>query len=211
MIEKYLESTNLNKKANWKDIRGFVKVAEEEGFYGVCSYMYWANQMKKYTKNCKIICVIGFPQGSPLDIKKDLNIINNNVTDEYDVVVPLYYIKKKKYKDFLSQMKLVRKLTEGKVLKAIIETCILDEKEFKPVIKICELVGVDFIKTNTGLYNRKRPIEKDVELIKQYTKLPIKASGGIQTLEQANKLIEMGVSRIGTSNPSRIIWEEKNK
>jgi deoxyribose-phosphate aldolase len=211
MIEKYLEATNLDNKAKQNDIRDFVLKAEEQKCYGVCSYLSWANRMKQYAKNCKIICVIGFPQGNPFKIQQDLSLINNSIIDEYDVVIPLGFVKHKRNKDFLMMMKYVRKVTNGKVLKAIIETCVLDEKEFKTVIKICEHSGVDFIKTNTGLYKRNRPIEKDVELITQYTKLPIKASGGISTYEQANKLIEMGVIRIGTSNPSRIIIEEYRK
>jgi len=207
MIEKYLEATNLKKDATWKDIRTLVNDAEAKGCYGVCSYLMWANEMKKRVKNCKVICVLGFPQGGLVQIMKDLEMVNPAV-DEYDIVVPLYEIKRKKYKTFLGFMQKARKVTQGKILKAIIETAALEEKEFKPVIKICEKAGVDIIKTNTGLYTRLRPLEKDIELIKQFTNLPIKASGGISTFAQAKKLIDMGVARIGTSKPTEIIREE---
>lgn len=207
MIEKYLEATILKEDIGWKELRAFTQNAEAKQYLGICTYMNYSAIITKYAKTCKKIYVIGFPFGDPKQIDKDL-VMMSDVDDEYDVVVPISLIIMKKYKQFKKIMDIVRKATKGKTLKAIIETAYLTEEKFKPVITICEKCGVDIIKTNTGRFKRIRELEQDIELIKKYTKLPIKASGGISTYEQVKKLIDLGVSRIGCSNPDKILEEE---
>jgi len=207
MISQYLEATNLTPSATSKEIKKFAQDAARLNCLGVCSYLGNALLLKKYAPNQKIVCVVGFPEGDPSHILQDLDMAMNCI-DEYDVVVPRAYIVMKQYRAFKKIMDLVRQATEGKVLKAIIETSYLTEAKFQPVIKICEACGVDIIKTNTGKYVRIRSLEDDVKLIQKYTKLPIKASGGIGTYKEAKTLIDLGVTRIGTSKADAIISGE---
>jgi deoxyribose-phosphate aldolase len=237
MIEQYLESTNLNEDAKWKDIRDFVQEAVELNVYGVCTYLSNSGIVNKYAKgsNLKKIYVLGFASGDVPLVERDLFYVKTSGGDEFDLVFPLrLFIEsckdnpeniKKFYMDKVKEiLTKVRKETEGKILKVIIETNILREITKKAangglvpveeiiaeVVKLSEEAGADFIKTNTGRYKRHIPIQLDVVEIQKSTKLPIKAAGGIRDYQLAKVLVDMGVSRIGTSN-ARTIIEEMNK
>jgi deoxyribose-phosphate aldolase len=219
MIKDYLEATNLNEKANRKEIRDSVIEALNLGCVGFCTYMTWSlvvdNTIKSLGKEgqLKRIYVIGFFTGSPLQIFRDLQYIETTQAEEYDLVFPLpvYAVG-----DLTMTKKIldkVRESTKGKILKVIIETNILRdlpdwEKKFKDVIKLCEDTGADYIKTNTGRFERKVPIEDDIRIIRRITELPMKAAGGIKTYELAKKLVDLGVKRIGTSSVKAIIEGE---
>jgi len=214
MIEKFLESTNLSEKANWKDIRDFVKEANELNVLGVCTYIYWSGIVDKYLKEgIKKIYVIGFYTGSKELIERDLSLVSDTKADEYDVVLPLAYFSVGNISKTEELLLKVRKATKDKVLKVIIETNILredpkPEEKIKSAVELVKEIGADFIKTNTGRFPRKIDIVEDIRLIKKFTKLPIKAAGGIKTYEQVKQLIDLGVSRIGTSTAKQIIEEE---
>ena len=214
MIEKYLESTNLNKRANCKDIRKFVNEAIQNKFYGICTYLNWSNyidgiyHMYKCDEKCpKRIYVIGFPDGNTQKIKSNLELVKISKGDEFDIVIPLVEMINEQYGVVENVLREAREITKGKILKVIIETAV--EKDHKVAIQIAEKIGVDFIKTNTGKYERKRLLEDDIKFIQSITKLPIKASGGIFDYITAKNLIYMGVKRIGTSRALKILKEEK--
>jgi deoxyribose-phosphate aldolase len=209
MIRKYLEATNLSLTASLKDIARLVRNAEEKEYRGVCTYLHWACAVNTRMKTKKVaqIYVIGFPEGHPNHIEKDIEDLPSS-GDEFDVVIPLAYVVMNKMSEMLSLLKKVRTAVGSeRILKTIIETGMLTEEKFAGVISCCEEAGADIIKTNTGKYARIRPLVKDIELIKACTKLPIKASGGISSYSQAKELIDLGVTRIGTSNPDKIFTE----
>jgi len=225
VIAQYLESTNLktqyiNKEkkmvaTNWKDIRDLVQEANENKFLGVCTYLNWSYVVNKYaSKDLKQIYVIGFYTGAESLIKRDLLYVERFPGDEFDIVFPLALYTVGSIQKVKTLLKKVRKVTEGKILKVIIETNILRqlpdyEIKFKEVIRISKEIGADFIKTNTGKFERKVPIEEDIKLIKKYTRLPIKVAGQIYTYDLAKKLLNMGIKRIGTSKALKILNEEK--
>jgi len=211
MIEKFLEATNLKTTSKLADIKKLIADAREKQYLGVCTYLHWACSVNSRVGGSSIIqvYVVGFPTGHPIAIKKDLEILPNTENTEFDVVIPLQYVILNKYKEMETLLNEVRE-TVGKerILKTIIETAMLTEDKFQKVIEVCENSGADIIKTNTGNYPRIRTLENDIELIKKYTQLPIKASGGISSYIQAKGLIDIGVTRIGTSNPNKILLEE---
>lgn len=224
MINQYLESTNLKTNLNWKDVRSLVKEANDNNFLGVCTYLCWSSVVDKYASSTlKKIYVLGFYVGSPFAILNDLQLLQVcKSADELDLVFPYpAYLTPKGLLQDERGIDLVKKLldkvreqTKGKVLKVIIETAILRrleqvESKFEGVIKLCENSGADIIKTNTGMYKREGTLLEDVELIKKFTKLPIKCSGGISSYEDAKKLIDLGqVTRIGTSKALDILKGE---
>ena len=223
MIEKYLESTNLKENAGWKDIRDLVKEAIELNVYGVCTYLHWSGIVNKNAvgSNLKKIYVIGFFTGDVRKIERDLFYVKTSGGDEFDLVFPLALLanintknEKCPYTALIRKtLANVRKETEGKILKVIIETNVLremtsPEERIKEAIQFCEEAKVDIIKTNTGMFPRRIPIQLDVTEIKKHTQLPIKAAGGIKEYQLAKVLVDMGVARIGTSNAKTIIEEE---
>lgn len=218
MIASYLEATDLNEKANYKEIRDALKEAIFKNCIGFCTYLNWSAIVNKYTKlansDIKKIYVIGFYTGQEKLITRDLDYIHMSRGDEFDVVFPLALLTNERYVDIVRLLTSVRKATEGKILKVIIETNILrqlpnSEKSFETAINISESIGADYIKSNTGRFKRLIPIQEDIKLIQKYTKLPIKAAGGIRDYKLAKTLIDMGVKRIGVSYPTQIIREEE--
>ena len=219
MISKYLEATNLNEKADYKEIRDSLKEAIFNNCVGFCTYLNWSSIVNKYVKlansNIKKIYVIGFYTGQEKLIERDLDYVYMSKGDEFDVVLPLSLFSNERYVNTVTLLTKVRKATEGKVLKVIIETNILrqmpnPEKSFETAINMSESIGADYIKSNTGRFKRSIPIQEDIKLIQKYTKLNIKAAGGIRDYRLAKELVDMGVKRIGVSYTSQIIEEEKN-
>ncbi len=218
MIREYLEHTDLNESATWKNIRNSIKVANENKVLGFCTYLHWSGIVDKYLdKTVKKVYVIGFNIGAVDRLEKDLDMLPYAPGDEYDVVLPLTPFTVGDITRTKTALEVVRKATKDKILKVIIETTVLRdckdaEDKIKSACKIVEDIGGDFVKTNTGKFlPRKVDIVEDIKLIKRYTKLPIKAAGGIKTFEEAKKLIDLGVKRIGTSSADKIVGEENGR
>jgi deoxyribose-phosphate aldolase len=219
MINNYLEATNLNEKANYKEIRDSLKEAIFNNCVGFCTYLTWSvvvnNTVKLVNSNIKKVYVLGFYTGQEKLIERDLDYVQMSKGDEFDVVFPLALLARERYINIAALLTKVRKVTEGKILKVIIETNVLrqlpkPEKSFETAITIAESIGADYIKSNTGRFKREKPIQEDIKLIQSFTKLPIKAAGGVRDYKLAKELIDMGVKRIGVSYPTQIIEEEKN-
>ena len=155
-----------------------------------------------YGNHIKVTTVIGFPNGynaTKTKIAETLEAIEEGA-DEVDMVVNIGKVKEHDYRYVLREIMGVRSASEGKILKVIIETCLLTEEE---KIMMCEIVtqaGADYIKTSTGFSKAGATIE-DVLLFKKHVggNVKIKAAGGIRTLEDAEKYIEAGADRIGAS------------
>ncbi len=161
---------------------------------------------KRYVGDRLPICtVIGFPNGYMTGAAKAFEAADavRNGADEIDMVVNLAMVKDGAWDEVAQDIQAVREATMGKVLKVIIETCLLTQEE---KIRLCEIVsdsGADFIKTSTG-FSTGGATREDVALLRQYSAdhLKVKAAGGISTLEDAQEMIDLGAERLG---PSRIV------
>lgn len=213
MIENFLDATNLNKSASSKEVIQSIKEAVELNCYAFCTYLsnsFLVNKIvKTYNSGIKKVYVIGFPFGTLDSILNDLEFVGSTEADEYDLVIPVQFFQESQ---FLRAHKIgrgVRKKVGNKILKLIIETSLLTEARLPEAVKFGEDMGADIIKTNTGIYKfRRRPIQEDIQLIQEYTSLPIKASGSIGNYKLAKELVDLGVCRIGTSKFKEIIAEE---
>jgi len=211
-MNEYMDSTLLRSSATQEEIEKLCSDAKEYSFATVCvnpCYVSLANELLK-DSDVKVCTVIGFPLGSnttKIKVEEAKDAIKNGA-DELDMVINVGVLKDKNYDYIKNEIIELRKATENKVLKVIVETCYLDEDEIAVMTKICNETGVDFIKTSTGFGTRGASLE-DIEIINKYKddKLKVKASGGIRTKEDALKYIELGVSRIGTSNAKKMMEE----
>ena len=211
-MNKYMDSTLLRSSATREEIEKLCSDAKEYSFATVCvnpCYVSLANELLK-DSDVKVCTVIGFPLGSnttKIKVEEAKDAIKNGA-DELDMVINVGVLKDKNYDYIKNEILELRKATENKVLKVIVETCYLDEDEIAVMTKICNETGVDFIKTSTGFGTRGASLE-DIEIINKYKddKLKVKASGGIRTKEDALKYINLGVSRIGTSNAKKMMEE----
>lgn len=163
---------------------------------------------KRYVGDRLAICtVIGFPNGYSTSAVKAFEAADavKNGADEIDMVINLGMVKDGCWDDVLSDIKAVRAATAGKILKVIIETCLLTEDE---KIKLCEIVsesGADYIKTSTG-FSKAGATREDVALMRKYSAphLKVKAAGGIASLQDAEDMIALGADRLGTSRIVKI-------
>lgn len=207
-----VDHTLLTQGSTWEEIK---EICDDAIFYGVASVCIppsYVEQVKEYVEGqVKICTVIGFPNGystTPVKVYETKDAVANGA-DEIDIVVNIGNIKNNKYDCILDEIKQIKAACEGKILKVIIETCLLTEEE---KIKMCEIVtkaGADFIKTSTGFSSAGATFE-DVALFAKHVgkAVKIKAAGGIVSFEDAEKFIELGASRLGTS---RIVKLAKNE
>ena len=217
-IGKYIDHTNLKMDATSKDIAKLCHEAIEYGFETVCvnpCYVTLAKDLLKDT-NIGVCTVIGFPLGATTPKVKSFEAIEacDNGADEIDMVINVGTLKDKDYDFIKKEIEEVRDSIDGKVLKVIIETSLLEDDEIIKMTEICNETFANFIKTNTGFGARGVSLH-DVELINKHKDelLEIKASGGIKTFKQMDELIKAGATRIGTSHSVDIVthMKEENK
>lgn len=206
-IPQMVELTLLDPRAVEKDIQTLINVAIKNDNYGVCvnpcnvwiARDYIDNIVKSQTK---VVSVVGFPLGSNTIAVKVMEAKQAIVdgADELDVVINMGRLKDGDYAYIKNELSRIVRISKGRIVKAIIETCYLTREEIKSVCKVCEKAKVDYIKTSTGYGTGGARVE-DVSLIYETVrnKCAIKASGGIRTRAQAEELIRAGASRIGTS------------
>jgi deoxyribose-phosphate aldolase len=213
-LSKHIEHTLLKPSASREDIRNLCREAVEYQFFGVCVPPYFvrlANDILK-DEHVKVITVIGFPFGyqtKATKVEETKRVIEDGA-DEIDMVINIAAFKSDDFSYVREDIESIATLCRlrNKVLKVIIETCLLTPDE---IVKICEIVsevGVDYIKTSTG-YNGEGATLENIKLIRQSSsgKIKIKASGGIKTRKFAEQLIKAGADRIGTSSGISIIAE----
>ena len=159
----------------------------------------------------KLCTVIGFPNGTHTTASKvyETKDAIANGADEVDMVINIGELKAGNDEYVLDEIKQIRAASEGKILKVIIETCLLTDEE---KVRMCDIVtksGADYIKTSTGFSTGGATFE-DIELFAKHVGagLKIKASGGISSIADAEKFIELGASRLGTSRIVKIVKEE---
>ncbi len=209
-----VDHTLLSVDATFTDIKQLCDDAIKYKTASVCIPPSFVQQAKAYVgSGIKICTVIGFPNGystTAVKVSETADAVNNGA-DEIDMVINIGLLKDKKYKEILSEIKAVRGACEGKILKVIIETCLLTEEE---KIKMCEIVslsGADYIKTSTG-FSTAGATKNDIELFPKHISpnVKIKAAGGISTLADAEDFINLGASRLGTSRIIKIIKNQDN-
>lgn len=206
-----VDHTFLKQTATWNDIKELCDDAIRYNTASVCIPPSFVKKAKEYVnEKMKVCTVIGFPNGyNTTDVKvfETKDAIKNGA-DEIDMVINIGMLKEKEYDAILNEINEIKKACGYKILKVIIETCLLTEEE---KIKMCDIVSnsnADFIKTSTGFSTAGATIE-DIKLFKKHIKndKKIKAAGGISSFEDAERFIEEGASRLGTS---RLVKIEKS-
>jgi len=208
-ILSMVDHTLLLQTSTWEEIRALCDDAIHYGTASVCIPPCFVQQAKEYVGNQMKICtVIGFPNGNHTTATKVFETIDaiNNGADEIDMVINVGMLKAKNYDYVLNEIREIKDACGDKILKVIIETCLLTDEE---KIKMCEIVtesGADFIKTSTGFSTGGATFD-DIALFAEHVgeNVKIKAAGGISSMEDAEKFIALGASRLGTSRIVKIV------
>lgn len=211
-IMKYVDHTLLSQSATWEEIRPVCDDGIKYSCASVCIPPSFVKMAAEYVKgSIKICTVIGFPNGYNTSFIKasEASEAVKNGADEIDMVINIGMLKEKKYDAILDEINLVKKACDGRILKVIIETCLLTEEE---KIKMCQIISAsnaDFIKTSTGFSVSGATFE-DIKLFAENVdeRIKIKAAGGISSFEDAEKFISLGASRLGTSRLVKILKNE---
>ena len=208
-----VDHTLLSQGATWNEIKGICDDAIKYGCASVCIPPSYVKKVKDYVQDKMKVCtVIGFPNGYNTTAVKCFEAENavKNGADEIDMVINIGLLKDRRYDELLGEIKAVKESCGGRILKVIIETCLLTTEE---KIKMCEIVsesGADFIKTSTG-FSTGGATREDIALFKENVgnNLKIKAAGGIASLKDAEDMINLGAERLGTSRIVKIIKNEE--
>lgn len=208
-ILSMVDHTLLLQTATWEDIKAICDDGIKYETASVCIPTCYVKKAKAYVGDrCKICTVIGFPNGNYTTATKIFETKDalENGADEIDMVINLGMLKAREYEYVLNEIKAIKEACGEHILKVIIETCLLTDEE---KIKMCEIVteaGADFIKTSTG-FSTAGATFADVELFAKYigTNVKIKAAGGIASMDDAKKFVELGATRLGTSRIVKIV------
>lgn len=214
-ILRCVDHTELKVTATMSDIINLCDDAVRYNTASVCIAPCFVKGAKDYLKDKKSICtVIGFPNGynnTKTKIYETVQALSDGA-DEIDMVANIGDIKSGGYNFVLNEIKEIKKICDKKILKVIIETCLLTDEEKINMCKIVSESGADFIKTSTGFSTGGATIE-DIILMKNniFGGVKIKAAGRIKTLEDAELFLNSGASRLGTSRIVKLVKEnEKN-
>ena len=206
-----VDHTLLAQGATWNEIKAICDDGIKYGCASVCIPASYVKQAAAYVDGKIAVCtVIGFPNGYDTTAAKCFEAADavKNGASEVDMVINVGWVKDGLYDKVLDEIRQIKKAVGDHVLKVIIETCLLTEEE---KIRMCEVVtesGADFIKTSTGFSTAGATFE-DVKLMKEHVGpgVQVKAAGGISTLEDAEKFLELGATRLGTSRVIRLVKE----
>ena len=208
-----VDHTLLNPAATWDEIKDICDDGMKYKTASVCIPASYVKAAKEYVGDgLKICTVIGFPNGYSTTATKCFEAKDAvlNGADEIDMVINIGWLKDKRYDEILDEIKLIKAECNGKILKVIIETCLLTDEE---KIKMCEVVsasGADFIKTSTG-FSVGGATKEDIALFAENVAdhVKIKAAGGISTLTDAEDFVNLGASRLGTSRIVKLVKNEQ--
>lgn len=207
-----VDHTLLAQTATWEKIREILDDAMKYHTASACIPAAYVKQAAEYVQGRLPICtVIGFPNGyhtTAVKVFETKDAVANGAS-EIDMVINIGFLKDKRYEEIEEEIRQVHAACEGRILKVIIETCLLTEKE---KIKMCEIVtkaGAEFIKTSTGFSTGGATFE-DVALMRKYVgaNVKVKAAGGIASFADAEKFVELGADRLGTSRLIKIMKAE---
>ena len=208
-VLRTVDHTLLGVASTWAEIRVILDDAMKYGTASACIPAAFVKRAAEYVAGKVAICtVIGFPNGyntTAVKVFETQDAIANGA-DEIDMVINVGDLKDKRYDVVEAEIRAVREACGGKVLKVIIETCLLTEEE---KIKMCQIVtaaGADYIKTSTGFSTGGATFE-DVALMRAHIgpEIKVKAAGGIASFDDAEKFIQLGADRLGTSRLVKIV------
>lgn len=210
------DHTLLKQESTWEQIQKICDEGMENGCASVCIPPSYVEQAAKYiqSKNSKLpVCtVIGFPNGyntTKVKVYETEQAVLEGAS-EIDMVVNIGWVKDGKYDDILAEIKAIKEACHGKLLKVIIETCLLTEKEKVELCKVVTKSGAEYIKTSTG-FSTNGATPADVATLKANVgaNVKVKAAGGISSLDDADLFLKLGASRLGTSKVVKLFKELK--
>lgn len=212
-ILKHVDHTLLLQGAAWEEIKLICDDAVKYGTASVCIPPSYVKQAGEYLDGKMPVCtVIGFPNGYMTTAAKEFETKDalSNGASEIDMVINIGWLKDKKYDLIEEEIRTLKQACCEKILKVIIETCLLTEEE---KIKMCEIVtkaGADYIKTSTG-FSAAGATFDDIRLFSQHIgpNVKMKAAGGISSLDDAEKFLELGADRLGTSRIVKLVKNEE--
>lgn len=212
-FSKYFDHTILKPSASEAEVKNICKEAMYNNFASVCVNQYRTSLVKSLLEGTDVsVCtVVGFPLGA---VSTEVKVFETREAikagaDEIDMVINVGALKDRDYLYVKNDIEEVKKACNGKLLKVIIETCLLDDEEKKKACELSVEAGADYVKTSTG-FSGGGATADDVALMK-YTvagRAKVKASGGIRDYKTADKMIKAGADRIGTSAAVAIINKE---
>ena len=214
-LEEILQAcdhTLLKPESTWEQIRAICDDGMKYHTASVCIPASFVKQAKEYVGDrLKICTVIGFPNGystTKVKLIETLDAVDNGA-DEIDMVINIGWVKEGAYDKVYDEIRRLRLALPDKVLKVIIETCLLTDEEKIEMCRVVSKAGADFIKTSTG-FSTGGATREDVALFKQYVSpgVGIKASGGIASLQDAEDFLKLGATRLGTSRLVKIAKEQ---
>ena len=210
-ICKLIDNTLLKPEATQEDIKKLVKETIEFGFWSCCVNQCWVDFVAHELKGSgiKVCSVTGFPLGTSLSKAEEAAKCVACGADELDMVINVGWLKSGLYKKVEEDIRKVVDAAQGKLVKVILETCLLTLEEKIKACKLAVQAGAGFVKTSTG-FSKGGATTQDVKLMRKVVgpKIGVKASGGIRTLEQVLKFIDAGATRIGTSHGVEIVKQK---
>ncbi len=212
-ILKCVDHTLLTQGATWEEIKQICDDAVKYGTASVCIPPSYVAAVKEYVQDTMAVCtVIGFPNGYMTTAVKEFETKDalRNGADEIDMVINIGWLRDKKYELLEQEIKTLKAACGEKILKVIIETCLLNDEE---KVKMCEIVtaaGADYIKTSTG-FSKAGATFADIELFAKHIgpNVKMKAAGGISSMDDAKKFLELGADRLGTSRIVKLVKNEE--
>ena len=213
-IMNKVDHTLLGQAATWEEIRQILDDAMKYETASACIPASYVKQAAEYVQGKLPICtVIGFPNGystTATKVFETKDAIANGAA-EIDMVINVGMLKDKRYEELEEEIRQIHEACDGKILKVIIETCLLTDEE---KIKMCEIVtkaGAEFIKTSTGFSTAGATFD-DVALMRKHVgpEVQVKAAGGISSFDDAEKFVELGAARLGTSRLVKIMKNSDN-
>ena len=207
------DHTLLAPQATWEEVEALCKEALAYHTASVCISPCYVLPAKKAFPDLTVCTVIGFPSGAHTTACKVMETKDAiaNGADEVDMVINVGFVKDGRFDAVLDEIRQVKAAAGSRILKVIIETCLLTEDE---KIRLCDIAsrsGADFIKTSTG-FSKGGATPEDIRLMRKYCApgLKIKAAGGISTLADAEEFLKLGADRLGSSRIVRLIREEES-
>lgn len=211
-LMRHVDHTLLSQTATWEDIKRICDEAMEYHTASVCIPPSYVKQAKEYVGTKMAVCtVIGFPNGYMTTKAKEFETRDalENGADEIDMVINIGWVKDGLYDQAEEEIRRLKAVCGDKILKVIIETCLLTEEE---KIRMCQVVtaaGADYIKTSTG-FSKAGATFADIELFAAHIgkNVKMKAAGGISTMDDAEQFLKLGADRLGTSRMVKLAKNE---
>ena len=212
-ILSHVDHTLLAPAATWKEIRAVCDDGMRFTTASVCIPAAYVKAAKEYVGNRLAICtVIGFPTGYSTTAVKCFEAADavKNGADEIDMVVNIGWVKDGKFEDVLEEIRAIKAACDERILKVIIETCLLTDEEKIALCDVVSRAGADYIKTSTG-FSTAGATAHDVALFAAHVQphVKIKAAGGISSVADAEEFLALGADRLGTSRLVKIAKEGK--